>query len=76
MIHKVLCPYCKGTLYEIVSITGHALSVAPPKPEDPPADPDLTTEFITCPQCDKLVLLRRNSERDGHRGFKVAEIDE
>jgi hypothetical protein len=76
MIHPVRCPNCKGTLYEIVSLHGHALSVRPPELEGPPADSDLTTEFITCPHCDKLVLMRRNSERDGHRGFKVAEIDE
>jgi hypothetical protein len=76
MIHKVLCPYCKATLYEIVSLGGRALSATLPDPEGHLADPDLTTEFITCPHCDKLVLLRRNSERDGHRGFKVAEIDE
>jgi uncharacterized protein YbaR (Trm112 family) len=76
MIHKVLCPYCKGTLYEIVSLDGHALSDTLPDLQGTPADSALTTEFITCPKCDKLVLLRRNSDREGHRGFKAAEIDE
>ena len=66
MIHKVPCPHCKGSLYEIVVFDDHSQGTA--------IRPSLrlVNESLTCPHCGKGALRVKTIGLHGFPLFKAA----